>query len=550
MAVPKRNMWRAFPILLAFLAALLSLTTIAPDPSAPNTGLREIDTGWYRLEHGQQVPVELPGLVTLDTGEDLVLYNDTLLESDMGMTLATRGALYRLQIFLGDMAIYRYEDSAFPRNAQMRSKLDCNTVLPSQSGSHTLRLVYENPGDGQFLLEPVYVGLSGAIFRQQAAADIPTVLIVFTMALFSVLAISAAFYLWQIGMDPRQFAYMSGFLLLCGAWCALDSSLAQQLSDMSPAVCYLSFYAFMALGIPMLQFVRSTGNIRRFRSLDVCIVLFYANIIIQSILDDLGLFVFIDMLAVTHFLLLGGSTLITVLLVQEYRATRNHEILVILRAFALLLAGGVLALLSYWLFEFPHYGLIFEGGILVFIAYLLRSLTVSMVNNLRFKAEALIYKRLSREDQLTGLSNRRSFDDFLEDLESGVISCGDVALIFLDLNGLKYANDHFGHNAGDELIIAAARCIEEAFASQGTCYRIGGDEFAVILPDPVGDVDSWNAQLDQAIARRNQNNQYPLSIARGTSLLRNGERTHKAISDWKFEADQAMYRCKEQQKRV
>lgn len=118
----------------------------------------------------------------------------------------------------------------------------------------------------------------------------------------------------------------------------------------------------------------------------------------------------------------------------------------------------------------------------------------------------------------------------------------------MDLNGLKHINDHFGHSAGDELIIGAARCIERAFAGYGECYRIGGDEFCAILPDPVLREEEWNALLDEEIQRHNQSSRFKLSIARGASRLRTPAGVLKTVSDWKFEADQMMYQDKESRK--
>ena len=101
---------------------------------------------------------------------------------------------------------------------------------------------------------------------------------------------------------------------------------------------------------------------------------------------------------------------------------------------------------------------------------------------------------------------------------------------------------------GYELIIAAARCIEAAFSEMGTCYRIGGDEFAALLPDPEGSEADWQKRLEDAIRLYNQDARHRLSIACGASLLRDEAGRSKRLSDWKFEADQAMYACKRRQK--
>ena len=69
----------------------------------------------------------------------------------------------------------------------------------------------------------------------------------------------------------------------------------------------------------------------------------------------------------------------------------------------------------------------------------------------------------------------------------------------MDLNGLKKANDTLGHSAGDELICAAANCMKFAFASYGKIYRIGGDEFVVLIQESVSDIDSILQMFDTTI---------------------------------------------------
>ena len=534
-------------LIFAVLAAVvLSVRSLRPRQAVQSEGIEQLE-GWYYLRDGQSVDVTLPCTLTLEDGANLVLYNDSLTSADTSKSLTTRGAIYRLRILLGDQVLYAYEDSDFPRNEQMRSKLDCTASLQGDPENRTLSLVYQNPGDGRFELSAVYLGSSSAIFRWQAANDGFNMAMVFTMLLFGVIALGIYLYLLVVRMPEPRFANVACSLFICATWCALDSSLAQQLTGMSPVVCYLSFYAFMTLAVPTVHFVRNTGQMRRFRSLDVCLFLFYLNAVVQSLLDFFGVFSFIDMLVVTHILLAGGTALVTILMLREYARTHQREILAALTAVIFLAAGGLLAILLYWLLKVPYYGAIFELGILIHIIWLLCTLVNSTVNNLRFKTEAAVYQRLSQEDCLTGLANRRSFDEYLAGLETTPNTEGNTALIFMDLNGLKHVNDQFGHNVGDELIIAAARCIEGSFSEMGTCFRIGGDEFAAILTDPTGTPEDWQNRLEESVRQYNQAARHQLSIACGASLLRDEQGQTKRLSDWKYEADQAMYACKQRQ---
>jgi len=104
---------------------------------------------------------------------------------------------------------------------------------------------------------------------------------------------------------------------------------------------------------------------------------------------------------------------------------------------------------------------------------------------------------LSLHDALTGLFNRARFEEELDRLDRR--REGAVGILMVDVDGLKLANDTFGHERGDALLIEAARVLQDSLREGDLIARIGGDEFAALLPEIRGD------DLDRVVARIRSN---------------------------------------------
>ena len=150
-------------------------------------------------------------------------------------------------------------------------------------------------------------------------------------------------------------------------------------------------------------------------------------------------------------------------------------------------------------------------------------------------------------DALTGLPNRASFTEHLEEAMRRAKRAGwPLAMLFLDLDLFKRVNDSLGHDAGDRLLRVAAERIRRAVREADMLFRMGGDEFTVLLEDVRGPEEAATVagRVLEAIAEPLQLEHHEISVTAsiGIALYPRddvlGERLVKS-------ADTAMYRAKE-----
>ncbi len=149
-------------------------------------------------------------------------------------------------------------------------------------------------------------------------------------------------------------------------------------------------------------------------------------------------------------------------------------------------------------------------------------------------------------DPLTGLPNRVLFLDRLEQALQRLRRRSSLsAILFLDLDRFQLVNDSLGHNAGDELLAAAAPRLKQALRASDTVARFGGDEFGILLEDIAGEHDAVEtAERIAAVFTRPfvlGGTEHFVTTSIGISLAQGGELAEDLIRD----ADAALYRAKE-----
>jgi diguanylate cyclase (GGDEF)-like protein len=111
-------------------------------------------------------------------------------------------------------------------------------------------------------------------------------------------------------------------------------------------------------------------------------------------------------------------------------------------------------------------------------------------------------RKLARHDPLTGLPNRRFFEEQLEQCLSTASATHQVAVLLLDLDGFKLVNDSYGHPVGDKALSEFARRVSVLIRAEAFLARVGGDEFTIIMPkiDSLDDPTNLARRVAAAVA--------------------------------------------------
>ena len=142
-------------------------------------------------------------------------------------------------------------------------------------------------------------------------------------------------------------------------------------------------------------------------------------------------------------------------------------------------------------------------------------------------------------DESTGLDNRTSYLSYIESVDE-CIQRNDIefAIGMFDINSLKEINDTLGHEVGDKAIIKTANILKQTFENE-KIFRIGGDEFVVIIKADESEMERYFNLFDGILAESNEKDDLKVDVSKGFAIYDNEyDRSYKRTF---VRADYAMY---------
>lgn len=343
--------------------------------------------------------------------------------------------------------------------------------------------------------------------------------------------------------------YLSLYIILSGLWMSSESRALELFIQNPRLILSLAFIGQYLAPIPLIAFIIKTYKLKRSAWLEYFIWIFSAYFIITSTLYLIERVEFINTLVFFHILLAACIIMVSFISIGEIRAG-NKNIKLFFVGLTLLCLSIFVDMISFYFSSTPWLSSnsFYQLGVFLFIVITIASLAQHMFMTRDEQISHDILLSLAFKDTLTGFGNRTSFDERVISINSNLDAYSSIHMIIMDINGLKAVNDNFGHKEGDRLIMDGARLVNETLGRLGELFRIGGDEFAIIIIDVEPyfihvEVES----LNKLIASYNESqNTFQVSIAYGIDTFNKGH--DKDLHSVFVKADRAMYICKENQK--
>ncbi len=426
----------------------------------------------------------------------------------------------------------------------------CMVELPTSRTLYHITIKFKNYESDTCYVPGFKIGSLFAAYTYIAYIDLISIINIIVLFIITTILIFFAISTSARHMFDARISSLTIFTI-CSLLLTASSSSISELTPLRPEIsASITYFVIMLIPIPTLHYIWYTTE-RKYNLFNVMTIVCRINIIAQLIV---GLFTDISsstMLIPTGVIIILSLVICLFYMNKEYAASPTRYNAAILISLSVVSVIAIFIMVMYEITANPYHR-IMQTALTVFCAVqfvtVIFSIRRQMEKARETEQELTVYTRLSKKDFLTGLDNRYSFDQDIESILNKLPEDSDVVLIMLDLNGLKYTNDSHGHLAGDDLIKRAASCITNAYKEIGTAYRIGGDEFAAIIPNCTYNDDELKAKLDAAISEDNQSHSLTLSMALGIGHMLDESGARIRVSKWKDIADMNMYRNKQEQK--
>lgn len=508
--------------------------------------VQTLTNGWTFCDGKNEQKVSLPVRMNSDNQDDGTSISAALPEKiDDDYAICFRTSHSRVQVLIDGVEVYQYRwTDEVPLGNSPGSLWNIVDLYPKYSGK-TITIKTDSPYDMyEGLFRTVTYGDKASIIMYlQKETRIMLILSCIPIVL-GIILIIAAFFAGK-EFSKRPFAYVGIFLTVVGIWETTETGYLQFLKFDMYTVQIVNLLTFGFIPLLVIMALKYTNLLKYYFKR-----LFYINVIIYAVYVALQLLEISDMyqtLWLIHLSMVIDSIFIFWDTKRYYDEQEDKSSFIcIMITYSIVFFAIIIDIYRMYVYPDSYNGYATRIAMVLFIVFMAVSIVQHSLAVERKNIERETIINMAYTDILTGIKNRRCFEEDAEKLANAKKSFNIVAI---DMNNLKMINDELGHKFGDEALIKVANALR-IFENYGEeCYRMGGDEFEVICKKmDIDDIDRVCEQINKKLAKTEYFPGIPLSIAYGS--FRFSANMDTEVNKVMARADKKMYEKKQQMKEM
>ncbi len=402
-----------------------------------------------------------------------------------GLYLAFRTHHFESQVLIGDDVVYGVKLDEDSWNRSTGYRMNFVQLKKSDSGKK-VKIVLDTDYKNLKPSTTLYVGNEVGIYKKIVKENWFRFFLSVLVFLMGVMLFLYSIIFLKLKNADVSMVHFSVFSITLALWAMIESPITDFLPNWSIACMVMDHYMLMIMPMAFILFIKSIYSKSTQKIWSYCFDLFGFIMVLRTVLQfwihtDFKQTLWITQLGILLFVLTG--IVLTIWEVVHCRLNKRLK-LNLACVVIILLATAIELGFFYFREERPAIGML---GFLIYVAVI----TYEMVKGSRKRMESANkaddYRKLAYVDELTGVYSRRAFHKHMTEYDAVIRESygkreNTYVVFMFDLNDLKKCNDNFGHEYGDRYLVQVADALSDIFGAEGSCYRIGGDEFSALMP--------------------------------------------------------------------
>ncbi|WP_303871104.1 diguanylate cyclase domain-containing protein [Acetobacterium wieringae] len=461
--------------------------------------------------------------------------------------LLLRASMQDMVVYLDGQEIQRVKK---PETRGMASPLASTWVmfkLPQDFQEKTLRIILKSDVAAfSGHVNMVMIGDSSSLVNyvfEQGFGGFLVFLVLFVMGLLLML-----FATFTKSLPDNRFLYLGLLMISTSVWILSEARILQFFIGNRYIIGGISYLMVPLMGGFFSLYVKEAIFFEHWnkRLMQMMAGLYLFLLIATIILQVLGISEFIEIMNIILMVIFFNIIIFSVLMFEELVKKSNQDAKQFFKYVSVLSVSVIIEGIVFYTNQFDYTSFFIRVGSLIFFCLLLIDSYLYVKKSLQSQKERDLYEALAYQDVLTGGNNRAAFERDFEMLRNKEMQ---FRLVLLDLNELKFINDNYGHGSGDEAIKTLYVMMHDAFMPEGICYRIGGDEFAILMENTEeAAIKLKILQMNKYLKCAENQVEYPLEVAIGTDVY--DAKTWSNLTKFYHHVDQQMYADKLERKQI